>query len=216
MSLFGSPSHVYCDRGSQFTSGTLKELISFLGAKLQHATSYHPQAQVIVERVNRTLKTALEASESPSEWHDNLPWTLLALHNLPKKDMSRISSNGVVFGEPLRLPGAFFDSDREGNVLETATTDYVLSIAKRVSSFQYHPPRKSKPNFYVDSMLRNPQTTHVFVRQDTRVPLLHPAYKDPYKILLRSEKFFLLDYIIQTDRVSIDRLKPAFLSWQTF
>ena len=61
-------------------------------------------------------------------------------------------------------------------------------------------------------MLRNPQTTHVFVRQNARVPPLHPAYKGPYKILLKSEKFFLLDYITHTDRVSIDRLKPAFLS----
>ena len=124
VSLFGSPSHFYCDRCSQSTSSSWKELISFLGAKLHHATSYYPQAQGIVERVNRTLKTALKASRSPSEWHDNLPWILLVLCNLSKEDMSRISPNEVVFGEPLRLPGAFFDSDNEGNVLETATTDY--------------------------------------------------------------------------------------------
>ena len=67
VSLFGSPSHVYCDCGSQFTSSTWKELISFFGAKLHHATSYHPQAQGIVERVNQILKTALKASGSPSE-----------------------------------------------------------------------------------------------------------------------------------------------------
>ena len=40
----------------------------------------------------------------------------------------------------------------------------------------------------------------------------YPTYKGPYKILLKSEKLFLLDYITHTDRVSIDRLKPAFLS----
>ena len=61
-------------------------------------------------------------------------------------------------------------------------------------------------------MLRNPQTTHVFVRQDVGVPLLHPAYKGPYKVLQRSEKFFVLDYITHTDRVSIDRLKPSFFN----
>ena len=126
--------------------------------------------------------------------------------------MGGISPYKVVFGEPLPLPGTFFDSDSEGNVLETATTNYVRSIARRVSSFQYHPPRKSKRNFYVNPMLRIPQTTHVFVRQDARVSPLHPAYKDPYKVLLISEKFFLLDYTTHTDRVSIDLLKPAFLS----
>ena len=75
VSFFGSPSHISCDRGYQFTSSTWKELILFLGAKLHHATSYHPQAQEIIERVNRTMKTALKASGSTSEWHDNLSWT---------------------------------------------------------------------------------------------------------------------------------------------
>ena len=124
--------------------------------------------------------------------------------------MGGISPNEVAFEELLRLPGAFFDSYSEGNVPETTTTDYLRSIDRRVSSFQYHPFKKSKRNFYVDPMLRDPQTTHVFVFQNARVPLLHPAYKGPYKILLKSEKFFLLDYITHTNRVSIDRLKPAF------
>ena len=81
VSTFGSPAHIYCDRGAQFTSRMWKDLASFLGAELHHSTVYHPQSQGIVERVNRTVKTSLKARGSPSEWHDNLPWTLLALRN---------------------------------------------------------------------------------------------------------------------------------------
>ena len=81
VSTFGSPAHIYCDRGAQFTNRMWKDLASFLGAELHHSTVYHPQSQGFVERVNRTVKTSLKARGSPSEWHDNLPWTLLALRN---------------------------------------------------------------------------------------------------------------------------------------
>ena len=64
-----------------------------------------------------------------------------------------------------------------------------------------------------NSMLINPNTTHVFVRQNARCPPLHPSYKGPYKILRRTEKYFVLDYLTHSDRVSIDRLKPAYLSF---
>ena len=57
VSLFGSPSHVYCDRSSQFTRSTWEELILFL--REPNYTMRHPQAQGIVKRVNRTLKKLL-------------------------------------------------------------------------------------------------------------------------------------------------------------
>ena len=47
---------------------------------------------------------------------------------------------------------------------------------------------KSKRNSYVDPMLRNPQTTHVFVRQDAHVPPLHPAYKEPLQNFAQKQK----------------------------
>ena len=45
VSLFGSPEHIYCDRGAQFTSALWRDLAQFLGAQLHHSTAYHPQAQ---------------------------------------------------------------------------------------------------------------------------------------------------------------------------
>ena len=73
VSLFGGPSHIYCDRGAQFTSALWRKLALFLGAQLHHSTAYHPQAQGLVKRVNRTLKTALKCAESPTDGYDNLP-----------------------------------------------------------------------------------------------------------------------------------------------
>ena len=59
----------------------------------------------------------------------------------------------------------------------------------------------------------NLNTTHVFVRQNTRCPPLHPPYKGPYRNLRRTEKYFVLDYLTHSDRVSIGRLKPVYLSF---
>ena len=54
-------------------------------------------------------------------------------------------------------------------------------------------------------------TSHVFVRTDAvRKPLEQP-YKGPFKVISRSDKFFVLDLNVRKDTVSIDRLKPAFI-----
>ena len=128
MSLSGSPSHIYCDRGAQFTSALWRNLALFLGAQLLHSTAYHPQAQGLVEQVNRTLKTALKCAESPTDWYDSLPWALLSLRNQPKENLDNHSPNDFVFGEKLRLPGEFFVAqEREVGVIGTASGIFSLS-----------------------------------------------------------------------------------------
>ena len=44
VSLFGNPSHIYCDRGAQSKSALWRKLALFIGAQLHHSTAYHPQA----------------------------------------------------------------------------------------------------------------------------------------------------------------------------
>ena len=77
------------------------------------------------------------------------------------------------------------------------------------------PPRTSTRASHIDHALFSPSTTHVFVRDDARRPPLYPAYKGPYRILARHDKYFELDYRTSTDKVSIDRLKPAVFTTQT-
>ena len=128
VSTFGSPVHIYCNRGAQFTSHSWKNLAVFLGTKLHHSTAYHPQAQGIVERVNRTLKTSLKARGSPSEWHDNLPWALLSLRNSFNEDLDGLSSNKVVFKKPLCLRGEFFQHQATNALLSAAPHHHLSSL----------------------------------------------------------------------------------------
>ena len=131
----------------------LLKILSHFAPAVHHSTAYHPQAQSMVERVNRTLKMDLKCAEAPTEWYNNLPWALLALRNLPKEDLEHFSSNDFVFGDKLRLPGEFFVSREEDE--STSLHAFVNSLSRKVASFRYNPPRKVNRSSYLDTALFN-------------------------------------------------------------
>ena len=61
ISRFGIPMDMSSDRGSQFTSQLWSSVAKLLGITLHHTTTYHPQANGLVERFHRHLKTSLRA-----------------------------------------------------------------------------------------------------------------------------------------------------------
>ena len=56
---FGVPEDVTSDRGPQFTSALWTALNTLLGVQHHRTTAYHPQANGIIERLHRQLKSAL-------------------------------------------------------------------------------------------------------------------------------------------------------------
>ncbi|KAK3780503.1 hypothetical protein RRG08_012459 [Elysia crispata] len=58
---FGVRGDISSDRGAQFTSSLWSEIAARLGVKLHHTSAYHPQANGMIERFHRTLKTLLKA-----------------------------------------------------------------------------------------------------------------------------------------------------------
>ena len=103
---FGMPEHITSDRGPQFTSQLWTSLAELYGSKLHHTTAYHPQANGLVERFHRHLKSALRARLRTSSWADELPWILLGIRTAPKDDLQS-SSAELVYGSPLTVPGDF-------------------------------------------------------------------------------------------------------------
>ncbi|XP_053563243.1 tyrosine--tRNA ligase, cytoplasmic isoform X1 [Bombina bombina] len=82
--LHGVPSIVISDRGSQFTSRFWKSLCLSLGIKHQYTTSFHPQANGQVERINQWLDEYLRCfcSYQQHNWITFLPFAEFAYNNL--------------------------------------------------------------------------------------------------------------------------------------
>jgi len=82
----------------------------FVGVTLHFTTAYHPQANGLIERWYRSLKTALTARCTTATWTSQLPWVLLGLRTTPKEDLAH-SAAEMVYGQLLVVPGEFFPSN---------------------------------------------------------------------------------------------------------
>ncbi|XP_064486070.1 uncharacterized protein LOC135398614 [Ornithodoros turicata] len=69
-SRVGVPEEVLSDRGTNFTSGLMKEVARLLSLRRLTTTPYHPMANGLVEKFNGTLKTMLRrmCAERPRDW----------------------------------------------------------------------------------------------------------------------------------------------------
>ena len=79
------------------------------GSKVQQTTAYHPQANGLVERFHRHLKSSLKSRLRDANWSDELPWVMLGIRSAPKGDLG-CSSAELVYGSPLTVPGEFLRS----------------------------------------------------------------------------------------------------------
>ena len=95
------------DRGAQFESEQFQGLSSLTGFHRLRTTSYHPQANGMIERQHRKLKTAIMACEQ--NWLDALPITLLGLHSIPTEQ--GFSPSIAVTGTELLLPKRLIASE---------------------------------------------------------------------------------------------------------
>ncbi|KAG6438787.1 hypothetical protein O3G_MSEX000224 [Manduca sexta] len=205
ISRFGCPEHIVTDRGRQFESALFQYLGKIAGFQHKRTTAYHPACNGIVERLHRQLKAAITAHASQN-WTEVLPWVLLGIRSAFKEDL-QTSSAELVYGEPLRLPGEFFDPS-------TPCTSDVSDFTARLRSFanKLKPVPTShhtKPKIFIYKDLVSAK--YVFLREDASRTPLQPAYTGPYKVLERTDKVYKLLVKGKPVTVTIDRLKPAYV-----
>ena len=106
ISRFGVPSVITTDRGGQFESSLWTQLMTVLGTTHCWTTSYHPQANGLVEHFHRQLKAAIK-THATALWTESLPLVLLGICTALKGDLQCTAAE-LVYGMSLRLPGEFF------------------------------------------------------------------------------------------------------------
>lgn len=207
MARFGCPLKITTDRGRQFESHLFRAISTLIGAQHYRTTAYHPAANGMVERLHRQLKAAIMC-HSTSQWTEVLPIVLLGIRSAWKADI-QASPADLVYGEPLRLPGQFLSPSDDDTSLDVTDLSHRLrshmaKLAPKPASWHRKGP------FYIPRALN--EATHVFLRQDFIRRSLEPPYAGPYKVLSRHPKYYELDVQGKKLLVSVDRLKPAFIT----
>ena len=203
ISRYGLPETIVTDRGTNFTSDLWHDVIENIGVKVQHTTSYNPEANGIIERFHRTLKTAIAATTVEKNWANKLPWVMLSLHATPHAAL-RASPSEVVFGKCPRVPADILPTPDPG-----CTPEAITKAAQ-----QFMPPKQT-----YSSALRKirvpPQLSKcpfVYERVDSHRSPLTPTYTGPYPVVERADKAFKINKNSTDTWISIDRLKPAYLA----
>ncbi|UYV64958.1 hypothetical protein LAZ67_3002563 [Cordylochernes scorpioides] len=201
---FGAPHTVISDRGKQFTSQLFKDLTTLCGIKLRHSTAYHPQCNGKIERLHRTIKTAIRAHNN-IKWTETLPTVLLGLRAAINKDNNHFLSQ-MVYGKTIRLPGEFFDDSKHHLHAE----EFVQQLQKQMELLKpLNEKHHSKTKVFVHKDLKT--CSHVFIRTDRVKKPLEPPYEGPFPVLERTDKYFTLKVKGKNVTTSIDRLRPAYL-----
>ncbi|GBL74957.1 Transposon Tf2-9 polyprotein [Araneus ventricosus] len=204
IACFGTPHKRITDRGTKFRSETLQTLSKICGIKLQHTTAYHPACNSKVERLHRTLKTALKAHNNLS-WIDTLPTVLLGLRTAIQEDNNH-SIAQIVYGESLRLPGEMFCEPS----IRTASESFANNLQKQMETVGPRTTRRnSSRHIFVNKDLEN--CSRVFQRIDRVKKQLESPYEGPFPVIERKDKYFTINIKGENVNVSLDRLKPAYI-----
>lgn len=208
VSRFGVPLEMSTDQGTQFESRLISGLNSLLGTSRIRTAAYNPQANGLIERFHRQLKSAIRCVGSMSNWSELLPLVMLGIRTTYREDL-KSSPAEMLYGENPYIPGELFDpspidlSDPES---------FANKLREKFTQVRSVPTRtKSSEKIFVPSTLNN--CTHVWLRIDrVRKPTEGP-YEGPFKVLRRLRNNFIIQRNNdKTQTVSIRRLKPAFLS----
>ncbi|MCG8044300.1 MAG: DDE-type integrase/transposase/recombinase [Candidatus Thiodiazotropha taylori] len=103
---FGAPRTIVSDRGRNFMSKLVKALCEMFQITRHYTSSYHPQTNATVERVNSTLTQTLRAyvNKEQSNWPSLLPSIMMAFRSSPCTESHQFTPFHLLFGKEMNLP----------------------------------------------------------------------------------------------------------------
>lgn len=125
-SRYGAPRTLISDRGKNFMSKLVAALCAIFQVTRHHTSSYHPQMNSTVERVNPTLAQSLRAyiDDKQVNWPKSLPGILMAIRRAPCTESTLHSPFYLLFGCEMNLP---FDTAIMPKATLAKTTQQILN-----------------------------------------------------------------------------------------
>ncbi len=141
---FGIPKTIICDNDIRFISDEFRTFCDDIGIRLATTTTYHPQANGLTERANRTLKDLLSASITyPHQWQSKLQKTVRAI-NGSKNASTGVSPHLLVYGRHPRqivdkaVPSALPNRGHPGKTaqdINAMVTDNLVKAAEQQAKY---------------------------------------------------------------------------------
>ncbi|UYV64716.1 hypothetical protein LAZ67_3001742, partial [Cordylochernes scorpioides] len=222
----GAPQYLISDRGSQFTSNLMKEVMKTCKIKHCFTTSYHPQTNGLTERLNRTLINMLSmyVNTDQKNWDKILPFITHA-YNTTIQETTGYSPFFLMFG---REPTSLLD-DRNISV-DIDKDDYdeyikhhldkINRTRKLVINNTIKTQERMKKNYDKKHMERSYEPGELVavwtpIRKIGKCEKLLRKYFGPYRIL---KKLSNVNYLIEPKDnpgqdpliVHVSRIKPYF------
>jgi hypothetical protein len=192
--LHGMPKEIVSDRDTKFTSRFWKSLMDGFKTNMLFSTTYHPQNDGKIERVNQIVEDMLRmhVMHQPKKWEDYLPLVEFAYNNSYQESL-KMSPFESLYGRQWKIPIRWsnrVDRITIGPNMLKEMEQQVIQIRKNLKIAQ---DRKKR---YVDKK-RTPREfktgDHVYLRVRPRKSSLRmgacaklaPRYCGPFEVLDR-------------------------------
>ena len=105
ISRFGLPVSIHTDQGQNLESKLFQNLMHSLQIDKTRTTSFHPQSNAVIERMNRTLLNMLAKTidDFQSNWTQQLAYVMMAIRT-SVHESTGYTPQFLVFGKEINLP----------------------------------------------------------------------------------------------------------------
>lgn len=126
---YGVPERLHSDQGRSFECKLIKELCGIMGIDKTRTSPYHPEANGLAERFNKTLQDLLGTLpiDRKKMWKDHIASVVFA-YNCTKHETTGASPHFLMFGREPRLPIDIEYGIRDSESDSTSYTEYVQKL----------------------------------------------------------------------------------------
>ena len=120
ISRFDCTHILHIDQGRNFESNFFNQLMQLLGMDKTRTTSFHPQSNAVIERMNKTLQNMLGkcVNEEQSNWSQQLPQIMMAYRSLVHESTG-YTPQIPDFGQELRLAlDCMYPNPQENEIID--------------------------------------------------------------------------------------------------